>query len=271
MLTKSNKKDIIFLILFILLIILSIICISKPSVIVLSYHDFMSDKEKMKYQKNNGFVISDKLFEEQIISLKKQGYHSINSSELYCWMKQKCKIPNKSVLITIDDGNISAHKYAIPILEKYNFDAIIFIITGRVNKTSNEYTPTKSSFIGLDLIEDIHSNHKKIELASHSHNLHKRIGNQSAALSLTENELLIDVKSSNKIINTQIYCYPFGAYNQSMLQALKHNKVKMAFKYREFSSVKQTDKLLEIPRIGIDGNQTIKNFNKIINYYKIYK
>lgn len=143
------KQTIASIIIVFIAILLIIILFKEKTIketngmIVLAYHHILSKEEKDLYQKDNNYTITDEEFEEQLIFLKKYNYNPINSAELKCWLEDLCDLPNNSVLITIDDGNVSTYKYALPLLEKYQYNAIAFIITSRVKDITDKWDPSK--------------------------------------------------------------------------------------------------------------------------------
>ena len=70
--------------------------IDAPKVLVLNYH-------KIDHTFNS-LAVAPELFEEQIIYLKNHGYQSISIDELYDGLIGETVLPDKSVLITFDDG-----------------------------------------------------------------------------------------------------------------------------------------------------------------------
>lgn len=97
------------------------------SCLVLLYHrvyDYQSDPQLLAVRPEN--------FEEQINYLKEN--YSLLSVEQFSWcLKNKLRFPNKSVLITFDDGYADNYLYALPILEKLKVQALFYISTGNLN------------------------------------------------------------------------------------------------------------------------------------------
>ena len=53
--------------------------------------------------------------------LKEKGYRVISMDQFFDFLEFKASIPPKSVVITIDDGWLSAYEIAFPILKKYGY------------------------------------------------------------------------------------------------------------------------------------------------------
>lgn len=71
-------------------------------------------------------------FEEQIKYLHDNGYHSITQAQFDAYMTGETELPDKSVMITFDDGYVDNYEYAYPILKKYGMTGTIFVITNLV-------------------------------------------------------------------------------------------------------------------------------------------
>ena len=67
-------------------------------------------------------------FEDQLRWLSSHGYRSLSSGEFAGHLAGQ-PVPKKSVLITFDDGYLDNWVYAYPLLKKYGFSAMLFLVT----------------------------------------------------------------------------------------------------------------------------------------------
>lgn len=236
---------------------------NSGDIAILSYHHFMTEKEKEKYAPNNYNVISTEKFEEQLKYLKNNKYESITPEQLKCYLEKKCKIPKKAFMITIDDGNISTYYKALPLLRKYNFDSIAFVITSRMYEFTEDWNPSNYNFLGKDKIDEI-NNSKIMRIGSHSDSLHDLIDGKNPIDVKSYNEIVSDVKKSKEILKTNIYAYPFGIQNEKYVSALKEAGYEMAFTYKDYRMVKQDDNMLKIPRIEVRGDYSLNDFKNAL-------
>jgi peptidoglycan/xylan/chitin deacetylase (PgdA/CDA1 family) len=75
------------------------------------------------------FSITEKKFKEQMFALKRAGYRTITLDEFYDFMNGTTQLPEKSFLLTFDDGRIDSVKYADPIFRALGFHAVMFVAT----------------------------------------------------------------------------------------------------------------------------------------------
>ena len=76
--------------------------------------------------------VSPHNFEEQLQWLKRRGYRSLTSDEFADHLNGR-PVPAKSVLITFDDGYLDNWVYAYPLLKRYGYTAIVFLVTSWIN------------------------------------------------------------------------------------------------------------------------------------------
>ncbi len=232
---------------------------------VLAYHHFMSSKEKEKYAKDNNYVISIEDFTKQMKYLKEHGYQSIDPQKIVCYVKNECKVADKSVLITIDDGNISSYYQALPILEKYGFNSINFVISSRLKDNTNKWNPAQLDFVGNDIIEDILTNHPSMYIGSHTDKLHDLIDGHNPIDNKTVADITQDlITSKAKLHDTKYLAYPFGTNDKRYQTAAKDANFTLAFTFKDNRNIVVGDNLYALPRIEIRGDYTMNDFKSVL-------
>lgn len=76
-------------------------------------------------------------FEAKIVLLKDTGFNSVTWSELYEHMAGRQILPEKSILLTFDDGYLDNWVYVYPILKKYGMKGTIFVSPDFVDPLSD--------------------------------------------------------------------------------------------------------------------------------------
>ncbi|MEO6985012.1 MAG: polysaccharide deacetylase family protein [Paralcaligenes sp.] len=71
-------------------------------------------------------------FERQLIWLARHRYRSLSSAE-FARHLQGQKAPARSIVITFDDGYLDNWVYAYPLLKKYGYTALVFLVTSWIN------------------------------------------------------------------------------------------------------------------------------------------
>ncbi len=215
---------------------------------VLNYHFFYETWDENCHQ---GICLKMDRFREQLQYLKDNGYTTLTIEEFTKWMYGELEVPEKSVLITVDDGmygtSIKNGNHLIPALEKYQVNATIFLITawGDLEDYSSPY----------------------VDVQSHTHSLHieQHCGYRSKVNCVSYDELLTDLKKSIERVgnNANSFCFPFYESTPTSIKAVKEAGFKIAFVggYRKAS---RNDDKYKIPRYPIHDSITMNEFIKML-------
>lgn len=103
----------------------------KPHLLCLLYHRFAEagDHARITDANERVYTISDVKFEEQLAALKRLGYRSVSLDEAIAFIDGRGPIPEKSILLTIDDGCRNVTWLAEPVLKRHGLQATLFITT----------------------------------------------------------------------------------------------------------------------------------------------
>ncbi len=217
--------------------------LSSNGLPILMYH-FFYDKNTGKGKDNNWIEISD--FEKQIKYLSENDYYFPSWEEVKDYIDGETELPEKSIVITADDADPSFFELAVPVLNKYNINATSFVITGWYGYRYNE-------------------ERKNVIYESHSDDMHEAGANgKGRMLNWSYNDVLKDLKQSSQILGgADIYCYPFGQYNDENIKAVKEAGYKLAVTTQE-GRVKKGAKKYELPRVRISRNTSLESFKEKI-------
>ena len=231
----------IFLIIVLILVISFIIyknIIFKNNIPILAYHDVIEDPL-------NETDISIEDFERQMEYLYSHNYQTLSLDEYYEW-KQGKVIDGKKIVLTFDDGDESFYKIVIPILEKYNFKATVFVIQNSIGK---------EGYLNDTQIKDIKENKANFFVQSHSFNLHIDSFANSNDYHIYNEDML---KNNNN--NYKYYAYPFGISNENYYKALTNNNYKLAFLYSPSKWSNKNQNNLEVTRVPIYRSNSLFKF-----------
>jgi peptidoglycan/xylan/chitin deacetylase (PgdA/CDA1 family) len=185
---------------------------------ILTYHRFAEDC-------SSPLCMPTKTFDLQMRYLKENGYKVITAEELLSFLGYRQGLPQKSVLITMDDGYRSVYDIAYPILNKYEFTATLFIYT---------------SFVGVSKMAITWDHLKEMQARGFTVGSHTVYHSDLTKPKdgETEQEYIARVKEelygSKKIMDrklgqdTYFLAYPFGRYDQQSIQMAREAGYKMA-------------------------------------------
>lgn len=170
---------------------------------------------------DNGFLftVTTKDLEKQLGFLKRKKYNVIRLADMIERLRNKGKIPPKTVALTFDDAYRDNYLNAFPLLKKYNISATVFIPTAYVDKeifnSEDKTIPVMSWQEAREMEES-----GLVDFAPHSHT--HPLMNQIAF-----EEFVNEVKTSENILNknlkrpVKIFSFPKGKFKPEHADYLK--------------------------------------------------
>ena len=213
---------------------------------VLNYHFFYNDDFN---NCNEEICLAASKFEEQLKYLVDNGYKTLTMTEFINWYEGRIEVPDKSVLITVDDGAMGTSfingNILIPLLEKYKVHATLFLITAWWNK-ENYQSPY-------------------LDVESHGHDIHFIGSCRGPQIKcLNYDELYDDFKKSiNNLDSSKAFAYPFYVSTEIAEQVLADLGFKVAFG-GEYRNASRDDYRYYIPRHQMCDSITLDQFIQLI-------
>lgn len=136
---------------------------AMAQVAVLCYHEV--DRP------NDNFAVSNHQLDDELQWLKQDGWHFVSLDEYLAYTKGQLQLPDKSVMITFDDGYESFYSKVYPLLKKYKVPAMLAIVT---SWTNGEGKPTDVQDLATwDQLREMEQS-QLVTVVSHTHALHKQ-------------------------------------------------------------------------------------------------
>ncbi|WMT39209.1 polysaccharide deacetylase family protein [Paenibacillus sp. D2_2] len=189
--------------------------------------------------------------------LHDEGYYTATLEELEKYVLGEISLPEKSIVITFDDGYQNNYIYAYPILKKYGFHGTIFMIGGEIKEQTVSFDPKKKSSLSRAEIE---ASRDVFEYHSHTFDLHKKgfpKCGESHSLALDTALLQQDIqKIKSTGIDTPYIAYPYGEVSMQMIYYLRENGYRMGFTVLQ-DFVKPGDPLMKLPRLTVTSKTNL--------------
>ena len=177
------------------------------------YH---SISEHIGKEKHNKWRVKPEDFEKQMNWFYKNNWKSFTISELV----SLDKIPEKSFVITFDDGFEDNFTNAFTILQKYNFKATIYLVPNqKTNHWEEKNTSVLSNLLNNEQILQM-QNSGLIEFGSHTLS-HVNLS------TITDEQLLNELKKSKEEVENIIkkeceaFAYPYGKFDEKIVSFVK--------------------------------------------------
>ncbi|MDQ2806171.1 MAG: polysaccharide deacetylase family protein, partial [Chloroflexota bacterium] len=211
-----------------------------PQIAVLVYHHFGVPAA-------GDYDCSLDKFEDQLQWLKAQGYESVLPQQWLDAAAGRTPLPPHPVMFTFDDNNGEQYTDAAPLLEKYGYRGVFFIMTVTIGKRY---------YMKADQLRDL-------ERRGHVIGGHTWDHRNMAILTLEELQKQLDLSESdlNEVLGhkPQFVSYPFGAYTEDVVAELEHRGYHGAFRLRDPADPQVAPQFM-IHRQIIPGVWSIEDF-----------
>jgi len=250
-----NLPEIIIPLLFLLVLVYlnleyNLLIPARKGLPVLMYHN-ISDGHADSLN-----VPAEKL-ELQFMYLKEKGYSSLSLKQLSRIIAEGGNLPKRSLILTFDDAFDSVETLLLPLLERYNFTAVIFVPVAFIGKT-NIWDDGKLPLLSADSLQKI-SRNPHIEIGLHSF-LHRSYNEMDL------DDMRDDLKNCRqtleyyKIPYVSALAYPYGAYpkkdlnfKKEMFKMFRETGLEFAFRIGNRINPFPFKERFEIKRIDIRG------------------
>ncbi|MGM8366806.1 polysaccharide deacetylase family protein [Virgibacillus sp. W0181] len=238
---------------------------------VIMYHRIVPDQRLVSnvYESKNKLyktVVTESQFSKQMEYLHEAGYTVLNLRELYAFLTEQIDIPKKSVVITLDDGYKDIYYTAYPILKKYNFTAVSFIITSEIEEKNATYIPEVYQYLSKT---EMLKSQDVFDYQAHTFDLHERDEEGvSLLLNTPKHKVKNDLQQNIQHLNGKefAFAYPFGEYTRETMEILKNEfNFKMAFTTEPgYASPTELEDFYQIPRIEVSPEYSLDDFKAIL-------
>lgn len=205
--------------------------------VVLMFHDIVESSSVP-----DTTFLTKSTFENILALIKERGYQTIDVQDLIDFVEGVKDLPEKSVMLTFDDGYYSNYRLVYPILKRENMKAIFFPIGVSVGK--KHYKGTELEMMRHYSIEDMQEMQASglVEFGSHTYDMHQNVkleailGNKNPRVTIvkmdsdTEEDYINlfrrDIALNNEVykdsgINLLSFSCPRGGHDELSVKLLK--------------------------------------------------
>ena len=242
-----------------------------PAVPIIMYHSVC---ENNKVQSD--YRISPKLFESDIKYLYEKGYTAIFVGDIVGYVYEGMPLPEKPVIITLDDGYLNNLTEVLPILEKYDMCATVSVVGKFVGNAETEKDPNPLyAYLTWENINALEES-GRIEIGNHTQAMHE-IGERRGCMKISgESGERYDEVLTNDLTTLQnsltehvgitpiVFTYPFGFVSEESLPVIKKLGFLAALTCYERTNYinGSTDQLYRLGRFNREPNLTTEQFMK---------
>ncbi|MEM1229909.1 MAG: polysaccharide deacetylase family protein [Pseudomonadota bacterium] len=172
---------------------------------ILTYHRFGPRASPL--------MVTPERFAAQLTYLRDEGYHVVPLAKLRRYLAGEGGLPQRAVVITIDDGYQSTYKHAYPALKAFGFPATVFVYTDFANrgglKTAQMLEMLNSGLIDIQSHSKSHANLTQLLEAETSAEYQQRL----------QQEIAAPKAKLERLIQRPVYAfaYPYGAASDAVV------------------------------------------------------
>ena len=154
----------------------------------------------------NPYYVSPENFDAQMRLLYEWGYRTIPISLLVQAIREGAPLPERPIVLTFDDGDEDVYQTAFPIMQKYGFTGVFYIVGNRLHA---------EGFVTPEQLREMADAGWEIGCHSMSH---------PDLTELDGDALSYEIEESREIIENEVgvpvssFAYPFGRKNNFVLQ-----------------------------------------------------
>lgn len=255
----------------------------NPTLTVIGYHEITNRKNALIPE----YAVSTTHFKQHIAWLKNNGFHFISVDQLIQANQGQSQLPEKPVLLTVDDGYASFYQNAYPIIKANKIPVVLAVVGSWLEPKEGQDIDfsgkqiQRNEMLSWSELKEMQDS-GLVEIANHSYNLHRGIlgnpqGNlESAAVTRLydpqtasyENDqhyqkrIFDDLKRNNQLLTAhglkapRVMVWPYGHYNMQTVNIAKQLGMSITISLNDGADSAKSS-LGQLNRILVEGDMSI--------------
>ena len=224
---------------------------------ILAYHRFSTSTADKT-------IVTEAAFDAQMNYLHEQGYQTLSLDRFMGFLEFREQIPERSVLITIDDGFNCFYEIGYPILKKYGFIATLFVYPEFIGspKALSWDQLRELAAAGFD-VQSQGSSHQSLVMTPEDHDLEVYL-----------NDLEKELRLSKQFIESELerpchyLAYPYGDYSPLVAAMAEHVGYRAAFTVNRGGNPFFMDRL-RLNRSVVYGQWDLETFKQNLTVFRL--
>jgi len=212
---------------------------------VLLYHHIGPPKPGTSHL---SLTVTPAKFQRQVRWLRWRGYKAVTPSQWLAWRTTGAGLPKKPIMFTFDDAYSDCATYAFPVLQRFGFQSVVFVISGQVGGS------TLWDGLPLMTIEQIRY------WATHGVEVGAHTRTHPDLITASDHEALDEIAGSiEDLVKAGLrplsFAYPYGCFDERVKRSVQ-GVFPLAFTCEEGLNNLQTDPLL-LKRTMVQSGDTL--------------
>ena len=206
---------------------------------VIMYHS-VCDRQPAEYS------VTPQQAESDLKWLRDNGYTAVSADEVIRFTRQKGTLPEKPVMITLDDGSYNNYSEFLPLLEKYDMRAVVSVVGSYADNdaVNDPHEPAYSYLTWEDM--KLLTASGRVELGNHTYAMHSLSGGRTGCSKMPGEtaedyrgvlrEDIWDMQTETALMTGTtpvVFAYPFGAVSRESIPVIREAGILMTLTCRE--------------------------------------
>jgi len=221
--------------------------IPEGQIPVLSYHSIAECVEPRVQR----FFLRPRDFRRHMAYLAENGYRTMTLSSLTDAWLPGGSLPEKSVVLTFDDGFADFYTEAVPALLEHNFTATLYVATGFMDGRSGWLTSQGEGsrpMLSWSMLQEVTALGFEVGSHSHSHPELDRCPNSTVFREITDSKTLLEDRLG---VPVRTFAYPYGFWDRRVRDVVANAGFATAVQVAGLP-YRRNDDSLAIPRIVVN-------------------
>lgn len=230
------------------------------SLTVLCYHDVVA---RDQVNPANPWTVTEDVLDSHFRYLRDNGYQVISLDDYLAASKGEKALPDKAVLLSFDDGYISFYETVFPLLQRYDYSAVLAVVGNWLDGTPPSDV---GKLLNWEQLRTLAAS-GRVEVASHTYDLH-RLGNmtpQGDGANLAKQRLYNGDKYETQTDFDARIASDFAAVQAVFQRELGHAARVLVWPYGHYSgdALRQAKAAGFLVTFGLDGEATLGEKNSL--------
>jgi peptidoglycan/xylan/chitin deacetylase (PgdA/CDA1 family) len=220
---------------------------------VLMYHRVGNAHNEWEHK----YCVSPQRFAEHMQVLARAGWQAVTIDDFFAWLDGKVELPEKSFLLTFDDGFLGVHDHAAPVLTALGWPATVFLVSqliGQRDAWCETHNPSGATYPLMDVSHIRH-------LRAHGFSFHSHTRSHADLPTLDDSALHSQLMGARDDLQTLLgeavdyLAYPYGHYDDRVLRAAQAAGYRAAFSVQPGFNRRDIDHF-RLRRLDVFGNDS---------------
>lgn len=200
-------------------------------------------------------------FRNQLQYLRRKGYRSVGLDEVLHARESGDNAKKRTVAITFDDGFSDLHLPTRYILEEFGYTATVFLVAERITDEG------RNGFLTWKQVREMKRAGFSFGAHTLTHPFLSSLDSEEAFHEISESKRIIEEKLQTEV---RFFCYPFGDFNQQVVERVKRAGFKGAVVTPTRPGVTET--AFTMKRVGVNRGNSMLTFKlKLKGDYDVFR